>query len=314
MQEAIEQAAAHLWTLAPVIRKQIPRSPLKPAPGEGSPWSVIVHPEGRGPVTLTGRMHLQPGAKDLVLMLHGLGGGIKSGYLLDGMEILLDGGCSVLRMNLRGADLRGGDFYHGGLSEDVHAMVASIPQGDHERIWILGYSLGGHLGLRAATEDLDPQVAGVIAVSPPVDLAATQRQLDGARLPIYRLYVLSALKKMYGAIARRGEVPTPASRMRSVSTLLEWDTLTVAPRFGFESAADYYQRASVIHRIDQLDRPSLVLASPHDPFIPAAPLEAVEARGVPGLEIEWSRWAGHVGYPPGQAPEQRALSWMKAQM
>ncbi|MFN3198762.1 MAG: YheT family hydrolase [Bradymonadia bacterium] len=299
------RAAAHVWTLAPVLRHMV--RPISVPRGER--WSLTVQPEGRGPVRLSGLLHRQADASDLVILIHGLGGGVGSAYMLSGLLQLLDAGYSVLRINLRGADLKGGDFYHAGLTEDVHAIVESL-QSD-ERIWIMGYSLGGHLALKAATEDLDPRVLGVVGICPPIDLERTQQHLDTVSWPIYRRYMLDALKKMYGAIARRDPVPTPASRMRSVQTILEWDTLTVAPRFGFDSAHDYYVKSSVAHRVEQLDRRALVIAAEHDPFIPAGPLrEIIDGGGHPLLTLSWSPWGGHVGYPPNQPPEATAIEWM----
>lgn len=300
--------AAHLWTVSPALRHRLRRH--QPAPGQ--PWSWTLSVAGRGPVSLTGELHLVPGAEELVVMLHGLGGDIDSEYMISGLNALVSQGFSVLRTHLRGAD-GGGDFYHAGLTDDVHALARELPLHGARRLWLLGYSLGGHVVLKAATEDLDERVKGVVAISPPVDLKATQVHLDTVALPIYRLYMLDALKDMYAQIARQAPVPTPVSRLKRVRTILEWDRLTVAPRFGYDGPDDYYRQNSVAFRLARLGRPALMLSAEHDPFIPAGALRQAEAAGLPAeLTVRWSQRGGHVGYPPGQRPELEAVAWMRA--
>ena len=41
-----------------------------------------------------------------------------------------------------------------------------------------------------------------------------------------------------------------------------------APHFGFESAADYYHRASALRVIDRIRVPALVITAEDDPFVP----------------------------------------------
>ena len=76
-------------------------------------------------------------------------------------------GLSCLRMNLRGSDRMGEDYYHGGLTVDLHAALASSEAQRYRRIYLLGYSLGGHVVLRLATEPADPRLVAVAAVCAP---------------------------------------------------------------------------------------------------------------------------------------------------
>lgn len=105
-------------------------------------------------------------------------------------------------------------------------------------------------------------------------------------------------------------------------TLREWDALTVAPRHGFAGPDDYYRQMSVGPRLDDLQVPALLVASHHDPMIPAASIEPLVRNGPDLLEICWVDDGGHVFFPrtldaglgeaAGVAPQ--ALQWLANQL
>ena len=60
-----------------------------------------------------------------------------------------------------------------------------------ERVLLFGYSLGGHLCLRFATEVRDPRLRAVAAVCSPLDLDASVAGIDQPSGWLYRRYVLA---------------------------------------------------------------------------------------------------------------------------
>ena len=63
-------------------------------------------------------------------------------------------------------------LYNSGLSSDYRAIVRELAVTDRlSKIWLVGYSMGGNLVLKAAGElgGSDPALAGVVAVSPTID-------------------------------------------------------------------------------------------------------------------------------------------------
>ena len=71
-----------------------------------------------------------------------------------------------MRFNMRGADRSGEDVYHAGTTEDLRAMLRSPALARFRRIHVIGFSLGGHILIRWATEpDRDPPLPPV-AVEP----------------------------------------------------------------------------------------------------------------------------------------------------
>lgn len=305
----------HLWTLGPRLRHAV-----RPRPSPGSaPWETVVEDPRIGRVRLTGRLRELPGA-ELVVLIHGLGGCTDSHYMLRGAEAAEEAGLSCLRMNLRGADRKGEDFYHAGLTPDLHAALASPEIARFRRIYVLGYSLGGHVTLRLATESADPRLAAVAAICSPVDLARSADEIDAPGLGIYRWYLLRSLADIYREVAARRPVPFPAERAGEIRFIREWDDRIVAPRHGFADASDYYARASVAPLLSGLKVPALLLNSECDPMVPARAVRPALEGASPLLRVAWAR-GGHVAFPralnaglgEGIGQDAQVIGWLRSQ-
>jgi predicted alpha/beta-fold hydrolase len=234
-----------------------------------------------------------------VVLLHGLAGCSESAYALEAAHACHRAGLAALRLNLRGADEGGSDFYHAGLTADLHGALDGAALSGFREILLLGFSLGGHLVLRAATEPtLDPRVTAVAAVCSPLDLAPCAATLDRPGGWPYRAYLLTGLKRIYRRVASRRQVPLAVQRAERIRFLVEWDERIVAPRFGFAGAWDYYRQASVAPRLPHLRVPALLVAAREDPLIPASSLERVlDDHRSTRLEVRWVEPAGHLGFP-----------------
>lgn len=301
------RVAGHLWSILPTLRHEIwPAS----APCS-APWTTTLTDLVVGTVRLSGQLCEMPTSDTVVVIVHGLGGDACSRYCIEAAVAARQLGVSSLRLELRGADLAGEDYHHAGLTADLAAALRSEALASYRHVALLGYSLGGHLCLGAAIEQLDPRVRAVAAVGPPLDLAAVQRAIDGPLMWPYRRYLLSALNDIYRAVARRRPVPTPPAEVARARTIRDFDTLTIVPRFGFADADDYYQRAGVARRLGELAIPALLVASTRDPMIPHATLHAPLEQAPPCLETRFIDAGGHMYFPssvPGLA--QDVLPWL----
>jgi predicted alpha/beta-fold hydrolase len=186
---------------------------------------------------------------------------------------------------------------------------------------LLGYSVGGHVVLRAAVERMDERVRAAAAICPPLDLDQATIAFDHPTLSAYRRHIFRGLDKAYAATAARGRVHVPPAVVARAGTCRERDSLTVVARFGFESARDYYERESVAPRLHSLRIPSLVVAGRHDPLVPVETLMPAIAGASPALEVEWVDAGGHVYFPksldlgqPGPLGlEQQVIRWLGEQ-
>jgi uncharacterized protein len=286
----------HYWTIAPFLQAAL--LPQSAAPAR--PWSTTLEDAAAGRVRLTG-FFAPPAPTDagLLLVVHGLGGSAESAYMTAATHAARARGLGCLRLNLRGADRSGDDFYHAGLTADLDAALGSEELRAIERIYVLGYSLGGHLVLRYATGTPDPRVRAVAAVCAPLELDASATAIDRAERWIYRQHVLRGLLEIYQGVAARQRVPLPLADARRIRSIREWDHRIVAPRHGFQSAEHYYSEVSVAPRLAALKVPALLVQAVHDPMVLAETVRPALAKASERLEVHWIENAGHVGFPRG---------------
>jgi uncharacterized protein len=285
--------AGHAWTIAPsLLQRALPRA----AP-ESQAWSTTLSDPQIGTLTLRGALRHEPDSEACLVVVHGLGGSIDRPYCIDAAQAAQRAGISCLRFGLRGADRGGEDFYHAGLTADVEAAVASPALAAYARLYVLGYSLGGHVTLRYALGAHDARVRAVAAVCAPLDLELSAQWIDRPQSRVYREHVLSGLNEIYAAVAARQAVPTPLDQVRSARRLRTWDSLTVVPRYGFGSVENYYASMSVGPRLAELELPGLLIQSIHDPMVPPWSYERHLTRASEALDVKRLATGGHVAFP-----------------
>ncbi|MGC8763799.1 MAG: alpha/beta fold hydrolase [Acidobacteriota bacterium] len=287
----LRRLLAHYWTVAPRLLHG-----LRPEEAPGAePWSTTLQDPRTGTVRLTGLIRRREGP-GLLLVVHGLGGSAESFYALRAARAAEAAGLSCLRLNLRGAALDGEDFYNAGLVEDLQAALASPEVRGFDDVYILGYSLGGHLALRWACLPGDGAVRAVAAVSSPLDLERCAAWIDRPAAFPYRRYLLDGLFRIYERVARRRPVPLPPEEVRKIRGLRAFDEAVVAPRFGFAGASDYYARMSAGPLLPALRIPAILAWSPLDPMVPPEGLLPFLPEA-PRLRLALLQRGGHVGVP-----------------
>lgn len=304
---------AHFWTVLPVLLNR-----THPLRIDGAvPWSHTVEDAKLGDVRLTGWLDPVDGDDRLLLILHGLGGSSQSRYSLRAARAARKLGLSSLRVNFRGCDRLGEDIYHAGLTCDLAGILKSQALAPYSRIYLLGYSMGGHVSLLFATEVTDPRVRGVAAICSPLDLKKAVETFDQPSCWIYRRHVLHGLHEIYDKVAARRSCPLPSTEVARVRRIYDWDRLVVVPRFDFASPEEYYREMSVGFRLRELRIPAFLLAVEDDPLILRESILAV-GRIPEQLEVRWARRGGHVSFPPqldlGNGPPQDAetqvIEWL----
>jgi len=86
------------------------------------------------------------------------------------------------------------------------------------------------------------------------------------------------------------------ARLKAVKTVRAFDAAVTAPYFGFESAEDYYYRASALRVADRIRVPALVITAEDDPFVPPAPFRDPKVAGNPHIDLRISPHGGHCGF------------------
>jgi predicted alpha/beta-fold hydrolase len=275
-------------------------------------------------VRLLLRASWQPGRHEdhpALVIVHGLGGSDESSYAVSAGRHAYARGWHVLRMNMRGCG--GGEalcplLYNAGLDTDLLAVVDEVARRT-ARVAVVGFSLGANLALlmlgrrRGA---LPRALRAAAAVSPPVDLAACADAVEAPRNRLYQHRFIRMLSDGYRRRHRARPDLFPAGREAGIRTVREFDERITAPFGGYESADDYYARASAGPWLAEIDRPTLLLAAQDDPMIPAASVERWPVSGAVRREI--TPTGGHVGFVgPSTAPcwfwaAERALRFVES--
>jgi uncharacterized protein len=145
--------------------------------------------------------------------------------------------------------------------------------------------------------DCHPAVFAGIAISVPVDLAASAGAIDGRWSN--QLYLRRFLNKMVPKIvtkALRFPRSLDTSRSLQIRTLREFDDLYTAPIHGFRDARDYWEKSSARQYLGRIRVPSLLMNARDDPFLTIESFPYTEAEKNPQFFFEAPDWGGHVGF------------------
>jgi predicted alpha/beta-fold hydrolase len=241
-----------------------------------------------------------PIARPLVVLVHGLAGSEVSRSVVASMQHLCGQGWPVLRLNLRGALPSlptAAGHYHAGRTGDLAEALRGLPaEFTRYGIVLFGHSLGGNLVLKFMGEGWHGlPVLAAVAVSTPIDLAATCARMMSRRNFVYHRYMLGAMKRE--ALAPGAAVSTSErAAIASAKNVYEFDDRFIAPRFGYRDAQDYYESNAAKHFLAGISRPTLILHALDDPWIPAACYTAVDWSRLPMIEAALTPRGGHLGF------------------
>ena len=275
-------------------------------------------------VRLLLRTTWQPGDRarsPAVLLVHGLGGWDLATYGLATGALAYAMGWHVARMNMRGA----GDsarvyagLYNAGLDLDLVAAMNTIAA-HTPRIGVIGFSLGANLAVLALGRSgplVPSAVERVVAVSPPLDLAACAQRLEAWPNRAYQAYFMRNLRTAYRYRQSLRPDMFEAGAERKPRTVREWDQAITAPHGGYTSADEYYTRSSGGAHLTAITVPTLIVAAQDDPLIPG---ESVSRWPLPAsgtVTREMLSTGGHVGFAaPTVAPgrfwaAERAMAFL----
>ena len=254
---------------------------------------------------LFGSYHRPPepaDSKPLVIVIHGLPGSEASAVVVHSAASLLHSGFPVLRLNLRGAGPSLGrtrGLYHAGRSQDLHQVIARLPQEiARNGIVLVAFSLGANMMLKALGEsELDARVRAAVAVSAPLDLAEVAHHLlnlGAIRRFIYVGSLLRGVKRQACQVIGLTEAQRQA--IRSASSLYEFDEKFLAPFSGFSDAAAYYRESSSELGLAHIRVPTLLIHAPNDPIIPIDVHRRFDWAVNPLLSPLLSAAGGHAGF------------------
>ena len=251
------------------------------------------------------RCHWQPSpaSHPTLLALHGLEGSSEAHYMRGLADKAFAAGMNVVLLNQRncgGTEHLSAGLYHSGLSADPAAVVRELTDVDRLRaIAVVGYSLGGNVGLRLAGDTAGgtlPSLRAVCAVSPTMNLACCVDALERRQNALYEWNFVRNLKRRMRRKARRLPGRFDLSALRTVRTVRQFDDAYTAPHHGFRDADDYYHRASSLRVIDRIAIPTLIVSASDDPFVPPEQFRDPTITANPHITTVITRHGGHCGF------------------
>lgn len=254
----------------------------------------------------------------LIVLFHGLEGGSCSHYVLSIMGALRDRGWRGAVVHFRGCSgspNRLPRAYHAGDSAEINWILRRISDQNRKNhpsipLYAVGVSLGGNALLKWLGEQGDQAcriLAGVVAVSVPLDLAAAGRALDAGFNRLYTRHFLDTLKlKALEKIVRFPGL-FDATALAACTSIYQFDNIVTAPLHGFRNTDEYWSQSSSKPWLRHVQVPTLVINARNDPFMPASVLpESADVSSA--VTLEFPEQGGHAGFLNSPFPGR--LRWL----
>lgn len=249
-----------------------------------------------------------PDNSPLIVILHGLGGGVQSRYVSGFMHAFNKAGWRAVLMHFRGASHEPNRLpraYHSGDTGDVDYLLQTLNtrEPDTQKA-IVGVSLGGNVLLKwlgeAGLQQKYPVKAGV-AISVPLQLDSGATSVNRGFSKIYQAYLLRRLKKLL----KRKLLTNPLQsrqwldRLDNLHCFWTFDDQITAPLHGFPHVHAYYKDASSRQYIKNINIPTLIIQSLDDPLF-TRDIIPQSHELADCVDLELSEKGGHVGFIAGE--------------
>lgn len=266
------------------------------------------------PLTKTGDANQTP----IVLCLHGFEGSSQAKYIRGMLRSVHQMGWRGVALNFRscsGEMNRQPRFYHSGETSDLDWVIRRLQiRWPDAPLFVVGFSLGGSVLLKWLGERTS-QAAGLIqaaiAISVPYDLGVAAQRIDSGLRRVYGQNFLKTLKQKMIEKAVLYPDLIDSARVRGIQSYIEFENLAFAPLHNFKDAEDYWRQCSAKYFLEGISRPTLVLHSEDDPFLPGVHLPRKRLEASKWLIPEISKNGGHVGFVQGLWP-WRVNYWAEA--
>ncbi len=240
--------------------------------------------------------------KGELILVHGLEGSSAAGYARSMVQAALERGWVTHRFNMRGCG--GSDElalagYHAGQTSDLLAVIRERRRVSSLPIFVIGFSLGGNVTLKLAgelAENAQGLLAGICAVSAPIDLAACVAALAQPKNFIYQGRFLSRLKDRIRRKNRQAPDVYTLEHLPKIRTIEDFDDHYTAKLFGFGTAANYFRTQSSNQFLEQIRVPALLVQAKDDPLIPFPVYDHPAFDRNPNLTLLAVDHGGHLGF------------------
>jgi predicted alpha/beta-fold hydrolase len=247
----------------------------------------------------------------VIVVVHGLEGSCDSNYARGIANKAWAIGFHAVRLNQRncgGTERLTPTLYNSGLSDDYRAVLEDLIDEGFQKIFFVGYSMGGNLVTKMAGElgECAPkELRGLVAVCPALDLSACADALEERTNYLYQRHFVRGLMERY----RRKSELFPERYARNgfgkIRTVREFDDAITAPCFGYKDAEEYYEAAGAKKVIGKVAVPVLMITAQDDPFVPYVSFLAARVEANPRVRFVAPEHGGHCGFVSRWSGEER---------
>ncbi|MDO5650652.1 MAG: alpha/beta hydrolase [Moraxella sp.] len=232
--------------------------------------------------------------KPLVVLFHGMEGSSQSHYAKNLARLVAARGWHFVVVHFRscgGVPVAGKVFYNAGDTAEIAHNLQTLAK-DYATIYAMGVSLGGNALAKYMGEyGLDAIPSRAAIISAPVDLASASVAMErflGRK--IYTPYLLNPIVKK--ALANE-LTDSELAMLKAARVIGDFDNVFTAPRHGFRSKNDYYQKSSALPYLIDIAKPSLIITAKDDPFLGVV---AEPADVSSDVLLNITTHGGHIGF------------------
>lgn len=242
--------------------------------------------------------------RPVVLLLHGLEGGLHSHYARPFLKTVAGLGYRGCLFHFRGCSGEPNRLprsYHSGDTGDLEQVVDHILGSGQRLHAAAGFSLGGNLLLKWLGEKGgSAPLQRALAVSVPFLLARAADRLNRGFSRLYQAHLLKSLKRKYREKFSR--MPSPLQvDLERIHDFWQFDEQVTAPLHGFRGAEEYYRKSSCRRFLPAIRVPTLILHDRDDPFVWPDAIPG-DAELPDPVRLELTRGGGHAGFVHGFVP------------
>ena len=256
--------------------------------------------------------------RNLIILSHGLEGNSTRQYILGMVKNFNAHGFDCLAWNFRSCseDINQTKrFYHSGATDDLDIVVKQAISKGYQKIYLVGFSLGGNLTLKFLGEkgqNLYPEVQKAVVFSVPLHLSSSSKTIGW----LYDQRFIRSLNKKVEAKANRfPEFEINTSSISKIKNLKDFDDAYTSQLHGFKDAEDYYEQNSSLYFLDNINIKTLIINAKNDPFLSKECFPYEQVKHLEKVHLQTPEGGGHCGFYPTDYQgvlwsERRALEWV----
>lgn len=256
-------------------------------------------------IDLAWACHGLPKESPLMILLHGLGGNVRSTYIAGFMRAFNKAGFRCVLMQFRGASMEPNRLkraYHSGETGDLDCFLSALAMREpNTKKGVVGVSLGGNVLLKWLGEKgHQTYVHAACAISVPMQLESVADRVNTGFSRVYQAYLLHKLRKVFVRKLNSGVEYSDeiVQKIKKARSFWVFDDKVTAPLHGFPHVHAYYRESSSKQYLKHIATPTLIIQSLDDPFMTDAVLPSAKELS-PSVTLELSEKGGHVGFITG---------------